>query len=114
LGPGLNLFNSLPFSVVPSPSNTLEGWYQWFAEPVWPKKGLKSFLQQTLAHPPLKLAPPSIFLVMSVSESNRDTIISGVDVYDTPPTPYVLIMGSNVTVKEIPATEGGNVSIEEP
>jgi hypothetical protein len=112
LNPGLNLFNSMPFPLLPNPSNRIQGYYNWLNEPVWPKKGFKSHLQQTLAHPPLKINKPSVFLSMAATETNSDVMLFGIDIDPSPQT-YVLIAGANVTINEIQSTNSGAVSLNE-
>jgi hypothetical protein len=112
LRPGLELFNSMPFPFIKSPSNTIYAWHKWFDEPVWPKKGLRIQLQQTLAHPPLKIAPPSVFLSFLAKEHGVDSAIFGIDV-GIQPSNYVLFAGANVTIKEIQSPNGGSASIAE-
>jgi hypothetical protein len=113
LNPGLNLFNSMPFPFIKSPSNTIYAWHKWFDNPVWPKKGMRKEYQQTLAHPPLKIAKPSVFLTLSVREINLDVWDGGLNVYDGTIPVYVLIAGANVTIKEIPSTNSGAASVTE-
>lgn len=87
--------------------------YLPLSEPVWPKKGLKQQLQQTLAMPPRLLPTPNVIARMAATETNRDIALFGIDIGDNVPKPYVLFAGANVTVTEIPAISGGALSIEE-
>lgn len=110
--PGLNLFNSMPFPVVPNPSNQLQGWFQEFRGPVWPKKGLRRQYQVPYTAPVRYLPTPNVTVTIRPTETNTDDIELDVWVYDEPPTP-VDLTAVKVSISEIQATTGGNASIGE-
>lgn len=113
LGAGLNLYNALPFPVVPSPSNQLTGWFQEFRPPVWPKKGLKIIYQQTIAMPIRYLPRANVTYTLSaISQEGNDKSDMEFYVYTSPAVP-VDLTAVFVSIEEIPATSGGSVSIAE-
>lgn len=106
-------FGSTFFDNTPNPSNQLQGWYQEFRGPVWPKKGLRAYLQHTLEYHPRYLPPANVTAILAaVSIEGNDDAEFDVWAYDTPPVP-VDLTAVNVSVTEIPATTSGNTSIGE-
>jgi hypothetical protein len=103
----------MPFPFIKSPSNTLHEWNEWLSISSWPRNGLRTYLQQPLAHPPLKIGKPSVFLVFSGKEIGIDSALFGIDVYNVPPPVYTLIAGVNVTINEIQSTKSAAASITE-
>jgi len=108
---GANLFSSLPSPVVPNPGNQVQGWYQELRNPVWPKKGLGSKLQQTTAHPPRLLPTPNITVIMQAVETNADVADFRFSVHDDLP-PAADLTAVNVAITEI-VGEDAVVSIKE-
>lgn len=96
---------------VPSPANFLEGWYNWLSEPVRTLRGLEPRLQQFLTIPNNTPIPPQVSLVLKVTETGIDIAEFGIYVYTPQPTPPSL-QNANVSIVEIPAIKGGNVSIK--
>lgn len=113
LGAYRSPFASTFFDNTPNPSNLIQGWFQEFRGPVWPKKGLGSRYQQVLAYHPRMLPPPNVTITMSMVEVNTDDAEFDVWVYTEPPVPIDLT-AVNVSVTEIPAGgTGGSVSLKE-
>ena len=113
LYPARSPFGSSFFDLSPSPSTLIQGWYQYLREPVWPKKGLKPYLQQTLAYHPRYLPPANITVTMAVTETNADGADFDIWVYDEPPVP-VDLTAVDVSISEVVADGiGGIASIKE-
>lgn len=106
---GANQFSSSFFDNTPNPSNQLQGWYNWFENPVWPKKGLKSYLQQTLAYHPRYLPPPNVTIRISAIETNSDAADFDVWVYDELPVPIDLT-AVDVSISEVIVDGSGAIS----
>ena len=112
LNAALNPFAGSFFDVTPAPNTLIQGWYQNFREPVWPKKGLKRHLQMVLAYEPRYLPPADVTITIAArSDETTDTSEFNIWAYTTPPVPADLT-SVNVSIKEVDDTEA-NASIEE-
>jgi len=111
LGAWLQDYDSLKTPIIPSGANQIEGWYIWLTEPVRQPVGLRAWLQQFLAYHPRILPPSNVTAVMSAKETNNDVALFGINVYSSI-TPTINAVLANVSIVEIPAVQGGNLSIE--
>lgn len=85
--------------------------YEYFTDPIWPKRGLGTHLQQSLAYHPRLLPNPTVTAVMNTKETNNDVALFGVCVY-SPITPTTNAVLANVSITEIPLIQGAAASIE--
>ncbi len=97
---------------IPSTGTLLEGWYNWFGEPVREKLGLRAHLQQFLAYHPRILPTPNVTATWASVEINEDVALIGVWVYSGS-QPSGGVNSANVSITEVPAGNSGAVSIEE-
>ncbi len=109
---GAQQFHSTFFDILPKPANQIQGWFQHLREPVWPKKGLRSYLQQTLAYHPRILPPANVTLRLATTETNLDVAQFGIDVFTSPPVPIDLT-AVEVSITEIVDGNNANASIKE-
>lgn len=109
---GSQQFHTTFFDILPKPGNQIQGWFQEFRGPVWPRKGLRAYLQQTLAYHPRMLPPPNVTIIIPAIEINTDRAEFDIWAYDEPPVPIDLT-AVNVSITEVPAESGGSVSITE-
>lgn len=78
-------------SLIPIPAKLLEGWYNWYSEPVRFKNGLSAALQQSFAYHPRILPKPNITATMSAFEINTDSAIFAVYVIQSQPAASVRV-----------------------
>lgn len=103
LHPALNPFAGSFFDITPNPSNLIQGWYQPWREPKWPKKGLRSYLQQTTTQPNRYLPVANVTATMSAVEVNNDIASFAVT---TTGTPGGVAVSVAVSITELPNTSG--------
>lgn len=82
-----------------------------FSEPLYPKKGLRFYLQRDLAWEPRTLPTPDITLILNATETNNDMFLGAINVYDGGGS-STSGAGAKVSIVEI-GTGGDPVSIEE-
>ena len=116
LKPGLRAqyhpFATTYFDSRPTPATFLEGHYQTWRDPVWPKKGLPTQLQQSFFAPDRLLPKANITVQMSAPEASHDSADFGVWVYTSPPVPIDLT-ALNVSVTEVSPESNASASIKE-
>ena len=95
--------------VVPLPGTAtlLQGWYNWYSEPVRFKKGIKATLQQTLAYPPRTLPNPNVTATLSAIETNADEALMAIRVF-----PYNPPASAAVSIVEV-GDDGSATSVAE-
>jgi len=85
---------------------TLDKWWEPLAEPVWPKKGLKAWLQQFLSPSPAPVRPVDVRVTLFATETNADSALFAVVTYGR-------ATRANVSIEEIGYDDSANVSLEE-
>lgn len=90
---------------IPLPASLIEGWYTWMSEPVRLPRGVKAWLQQSLAYHPRILPTPAITVTMATTEINSDVAEISISVYNVP-------TNAKVSIVEILAIRGGAGSIQ--
>lgn len=103
LHPSRNPFVGSFFDITPNPGNMLQGWYQSFRDPRWPKKGLRAHLQQTAVQPNRYLPVANITATMAATETNSDTASFAIT---TTGTPTGVAVSVAVSITELPNTDG--------
>jgi hypothetical protein len=82
-------------TLFPNPARFLEGWFNWYSEPVRFKLGLSVTLQQTLAYHPRILPKPNITATMSAFEG-VDVFLGAINVIQSNPA-----ASAKVSIREI-------------
>ncbi len=114
--PDLHASRQLAFTIdtnwIPSGATLLEGWYNWYSEPVRYKSGLEAWLQQFLAYHPRILPTPQVTAIMAATETNNDIFLAAINVYSSV-APTTSGAGAKVSIVEISGSGGDPVSIRE-
>lgn len=95
--------------VVPLPgaATLLQGWYNWYSEPVRLKKGIRGHLQPSWTGPARLLPTPNVTITMSAFEINTDEALMAIRVF-----PYNPPASATVSIVEI-GDDGSATSVVE-
>jgi hypothetical protein len=95
--------------VVPLPgaATLLQGWYNWYSEPVRFKKGIRANYQQSWIGPTRLLPTPNVTVTMSAVEVNSDEALMAIRVF-----PYNPPASATVSIVEI-GDDGSATSVAE-
>lgn len=94
-------------ALVPGSATLLQGWYNWFSEPVRFKKGIRANLQQVSAYPPRLLPTPNVTVTLSAIETNTDEALIAIRVF-----PYNPPASATVSIVEV-GDDGSATSVAE-
>jgi len=81
--------------LIPDASKFLEGWFNWYSEPVRFKQGLSAPLQQFFTYPPRLLPTPNVSISLSAFEVNTDIPLFALNVIQSQPA-----VSAKVSVQE--------------
>lgn len=108
--PGLPV-NKHPFwfqtQQVPGSATLLQGWYNWYSEPVRLKKGLRGHLHPSWTGPNRLLPTPTVTVTMAATEINADQALMAIRVF-----PYNAPASATVSIVEI-GDDGSATSVAE-
>jgi len=95
--------------VVPLPGTAtlLQGWFNWYSEPVRFKKGIRASYQQAWSGPTRVLPTPNVTITMAATEINSDQALMAIRVF-----PYNPPASATVSIVEI-GDEGSATSVAE-
>jgi hypothetical protein len=97
-----------------TPLNKVEAtWHYPWSEPVRLKLGLLPGLQQFFAANIEPTKGPVTNVTIFATETNTDMASFGIFVYGSTTPVFVQVAGANVSIREVPAIDGGAASIEE-
>lgn len=88
-------------------------WHHPWSEPVRLKIGLRPELNQSFNTNIFPVPIGGVTVTISATETNTDMASFGIFVYGSTTPVFVQIAGANVSIREVPAIDGGAASIEE-
>jgi hypothetical protein len=107
---GMEARYQLPLALViplPGSATFLQGWFNWYSEPVRIKPGLKASYQQAWSGPPRLLPRPNVTATLSALEINTDQALIAIRVF-----PYNPPASATVSIVEI-GDDGSATSVVE-